>query len=117
MPKRKVDGAALSLEQRVTEARATIAANIRGRREKLGLSQETLAEAAELSAIYLAAIEQARTTANPTLRALVAIATALETDLNSLTSPAALARRPAGRPPKVRPPAKAPSAATKRGPR
>lgn len=84
--------------ERTTQARAAIAANIRRRREERGLSQEALAESAELSAIYLAALEQARPTANPTLKALVAIAAALGCELGDLTQAAELERRPAGRP-------------------
>ena len=86
------------VEHRTTQARAAIAANLRRLREARGLSQEALAEAADLSAIYLAAMEQARPTANPTLKALVAIAAALECELGDLTKAAALERRAAGRP-------------------
>ena len=85
-------------ERSTITARATLAANIRRRRDVRGLSQEELAEVADLSAVYLAALEQARVTANPTLRALVAIAVALKCELHDLTEPAVLERRSAGRP-------------------
>ena len=99
-PKASSAPAAVALEARVTRTRSTIAANIRARREAASLSQEGLAEAAELSPIYIAALEQARPSANPTLRALVAVAAALQCDLSDLTKPAALVRRNAGRPTK-----------------
>ena len=82
-------------------ARAAIAANIRRLREERGLSQQQLAEIADVSTIYLAALEQARPTANPTLRVLVAVASALGCQLGDLTAPAALERRSVGRPPRL----------------
>lgn len=98
MPKPRAPSAATLVERRTAATRTAIAANIRGRREALGLSQEALAEAAELSAIYVATLEQARETSNPTLKALVAIATALDCELRDLAEPAELEPRSAGRP-------------------
>ena len=84
-------------------ARGSLGANLRRLREKLGLSQEQLAERAGLSQIYVAGIEQARPTVNPTLRALVALGNALGSDVATLMgSTAPTVPRRAGRPRKAR---------------
>ncbi|MHB9125781.1 MAG: helix-turn-helix domain-containing protein [Armatimonadota bacterium] len=60
----------------------TLAGNIKQRRKEIGLSQEALAEIAEMSRDYLACIETSRD--NPSLSILTRIATALGTDVPAL---------------------------------
>lgn len=74
-----------------------IAANVRCRRLSLGLSQEALAEALDVSGRYVQRIEQA--TAEPSLRMLVQLATVLRLPTIALLRSAAPSVRAIGRPP------------------
>ena len=56
--------------------------NVRRRREAIGLSQEALAEKAELDRTYISGIE--RGTRNPTILSAVSVAAALKTSLAQL---------------------------------
>jgi transcriptional regulator with XRE-family HTH domain len=78
------------------EWRRSVAANVRALRERRGLTQEQLAEAASIGPRYLQEVERART--NPSLEMLVAIADALGVDPRRLLRPAELEIRPPGRP-------------------
>jgi len=75
-----------------------VAGNVRRLRLKQGLTQEQLAEKAEIEARYVQDIERAKT--NMTLAILVALAEALGVDPRALLKPAALLPARAGRPPK-----------------
>lgn len=66
------------------EARSKLGVNIRRRREELGLSQEQLANRAEMGAAHLGNIERGSSRNNPTLKTLHKIASALETTLEKL---------------------------------
>ena len=56
--------------------------NVRRRREAVGLSQEALAEKAELDRTYISGIE--RGTRNPTILSAARVAAALKTSLSEL---------------------------------
>jgi transcriptional regulator with XRE-family HTH domain len=56
--------------------------NVRRRREAIGLSQEALAEKAELDRTYISGIE--RGTRNPTILSAARVAAALKTSLAQL---------------------------------
>jgi transcriptional regulator with XRE-family HTH domain len=56
--------------------------NVRRRREAIGLSQEALAEKAELDRTYISGIE--RGTRNPTILSAARVASALKTSLAHL---------------------------------
>lgn len=74
-----------------------VAANVRRRRERLGLTQEELAAAAEIDLTYLQRIERA--SANPSVRVLAQLAQALDLAPGLLLRKREpLPRRKAGRP-------------------
>jgi transcriptional regulator with XRE-family HTH domain len=75
-----------------------IAANVLKLRVRLGLTQEELAEAAEVEPRYVQEIERGR--ANLSIAVLVALASALDVDERTLLNPASLPPPRAGRPPK-----------------
>ena len=82
-------------ESAMTRAQGSIAANIQRLRARSGLTQEAVAEACGLSAVYYKSLERGTAT-NPTVRALVSIAEVFG------VPPAALLEdrpRPAPRPP------------------
>ena len=62
--------------------RRVLGANIRARRKRAGLSQEKLAEKAELHPVYVSAVERGAKTIS--MDALVRIAKALKTDAHDL---------------------------------
>jgi len=62
----------------------TIAEKVKLQRRKLGISQETLAEIANIDRTYASQIERA--IANPSLTVLCSIANALEMNLSDLLS-------------------------------
>ena len=74
-----------------------IAANVRRLRAERGLTQERLAERAELSTVGVAFIEGART--NVTTATLCQLAHALEVDIAVLVSPHVVGERAVARPP------------------
>ena len=88
-----------STAQGVQGVRRFIAANVRRLRAKSRLSQEELAEAAELSLTFLQRIERAET--NLSVDALAQIAAALSVDPRALLRPATMRKIGRGRP-KVR---------------
>jgi transcriptional regulator with XRE-family HTH domain len=75
-----------------------IAANLRRYRRRRGLTQEGLAESADLDLRFVQRIEHGST--NLSVSALVAIATALEVSPSALFKAAKLAPTKPGRPPK-----------------
>lgn len=77
-----------------------VAANVRRLRTRGHMTQEQLAEAAEIDLTYLQRVE--RGTANPSLRVLVALATALGVAPGRLLHRARRAERAVGRPSKKR---------------
>jgi transcriptional regulator with XRE-family HTH domain len=79
------------------EALTYIAANVRRARARLGMTQERLAEAAELDLRFLQRVE--RGTANPSAVTLVALADALGVTPGALFKKAALPEVRRGRPP------------------
>jgi transcriptional regulator with XRE-family HTH domain len=82
--------------QVVQRTLTSIAANVRRIRERRDLTQERLAELAELEPRTIQHIETGK--ANPTVALIVIIASALGVSTSSLLRPAKLARRPIGRP-------------------
>jgi len=85
------------MDDRVVQQTLTsIAANIRRIRAQRGLTQERLAELADLEPRTIQHIETGK--ANPTIGIVVAIAVALEVRVSALLRPAKLAPRPVGRP-------------------
>ncbi len=81
---------------RLDELLESIAANVRAQRLEAGLTQEQLAEAAELDHRFLQRVERGQT--NLSMAVLVALAEALDTKITSLLRPAALAPARRGRP-------------------
>lgn len=77
-----------------------IAANVRRGRDRSGLTQEQLAEKAELEVRFVQRVE--RGTTNPSTAVLVALADALGVTPGSLFREAALPPAKAGRPPSKR---------------
>jgi transcriptional regulator with XRE-family HTH domain len=67
------------MQKKPTGIRVTLASNIRKRRKLLGLSQEALAEMAEISSTMVRDIEACRTWVSDTT--LTKLAAALETDI------------------------------------
>ena len=80
------------------DALERIATNVRGLREQRGLTQEALAEAAELSTVGVALVEGART--NVTTATLCQLAYALEVDVSRLLRLGAASRQAVGRSPR-----------------
>ncbi len=78
------------------EWRRSVAANVRALRERRGLTQEALAELAEVAPRYLQEVERART--NPSLDMLVVLADALDVEPRRLLRFAQLVPRRPGRP-------------------
>lgn len=78
------------------ELNAYVAANVRRLRERAGLSQEKLAERADLHFTYLQRVE--RGTANPSVRVLAQLAGALGVQPGRLLRKAAPVERKLGRP-------------------
>lgn len=74
----------------------SIAANIRRIRERRDLTQEQLAELAELEPRTIQHLETGK--ANPTIGLVVTVALALGVSAATLLRPAKLALRPVGRP-------------------
>lgn len=70
------------MEPRFDSARATLAENIKRRRQEIGLSQEGLALAAEVDRSYVSQIE--REIGNPSLLILCRLADVLKVDLTLL---------------------------------
>ncbi|WNG33319.1 helix-turn-helix transcriptional regulator [Archangium violaceum] len=74
----------------------SVAANVRATRLKRGMTQEQLAEAADITPAYLQRVEYGRV--NISVVTLVALAEALEVRLDTLVEPASLERGRPGRP-------------------
>lgn len=74
----------------------SVAANVRATRLKRGMTQEQLAEAADITPAYLQRVEYGRV--NISVVTLVALAEALEVRLDTLVEPARLERGRPGRP-------------------
>ena len=74
----------------------SVAANVRRLRERLGWTQEDLAEAASIDAKSAQLLESG--TGNPTAKVLISIAVALGVPTGRLFRAAAFAPRPRGRP-------------------
>jgi len=74
----------------VKELRKILAHNIKRQREKLGISQEKLAELAEISANMMADIEGCRTWVSD--KTLIKLANALKIDIFRLLLPAGLSK-------------------------
>lgn len=87
--------------QVVQRTLTSIAANVRRIRERRDLTQERLAELAEVEPRTIQHIETGK--ASPTVALVVVIANALGVSTSSLLRPAKLARRPVGRPRRRRP--------------
>jgi len=64
-------------------ARKKFGKAVQTHRQKLGLSQEDLAGASDLDRTYISGIE--RGIRNPTLEAMLSIATSLQTTISNLT--------------------------------
>lgn len=92
-----------------------IGANVAARRAHLGLTQQGLADAADLDLRFIQRVERART--NLSVTALVALAGALEVAPEWLFRPAALAPPQVGRPPARRRSSPAGPRSTRRSPR
>ncbi|SRR6266852_1231489 len=74
----------------------SLAANVRSTRQRRRMTQEQLAEKAELSTVHVQQVEYGTTVAS--VVTLVALADALNVKLDSLLRPAKLAKAPPGRP-------------------
>jgi transcriptional regulator with XRE-family HTH domain len=74
----------------------SVAANVRSLRTQHGLTQEALAEAADLDLTYVQRVERAAV--NLSLRVLVSLANALQTTPDLLLAPAVLEPARRGRP-------------------
>lgn len=74
----------------------SVAANVRATRLNRGMTQEQLAEAADITPAYLQRVEYGRV--NISVVTLVALAEALEVRLDTLVEPARLERGRPGRP-------------------
>jgi len=83
---------------RVVEVQRSIAANVRRWRARRGLTQEALAEKANLGAVHLRNVE--RGTENLTITTLVSVADALCVQAGALLKQAELAPLRPGRPKK-----------------
>lgn len=70
----------------MTDLLRLFSTNVRRRRNQIGLSQDALAERADLHRTYIGAIE--REEKNPTLRSIARIAAALEIEPWKLIAPA-----------------------------
>ena len=70
------------MTREITALKRRIGSRIRHRRDEAHISQEELAETAEMTATYLSQIENGKR--NPSLEALFRIATALAMDLTKL---------------------------------
>ncbi len=77
----------------------SVGANVRRERVRLGLTQEGLAERADVDLRFLQRVEQGRT--NLSVRTLCALAGALAVNPGSLLSAATVVPPRRGRPPKV----------------
>lgn len=84
---------------RVRAVLTYIAANVRRIRSERGLTQERLAEAADVHLTFLQEIERAQ--ANPSIAVLVAVADALEVELSELLQQAEMPEIRRGRPRKA----------------
>lgn len=76
--------------------RVAVAANVRSERARLGLTQEDLAEQADLALRYVQEVEAGR--ANVTLSVLAAFATAFGVPAPNLLRPAMITAAKRGRP-------------------
>jgi transcriptional regulator with XRE-family HTH domain len=85
-------------EQRAAHVLASIAANVRRWRERRGLSQAALAEAADMEVRAVQRVEAGRI--NFGVVALVSLADALNVSVSLLLRPALLERPRRGRPPR-----------------
>jgi transcriptional regulator with XRE-family HTH domain len=83
-------------KERLAKALESIAANVRRCRLRQGLTQETVAEYAEIDLTYLQRIERGR--ANITVSVLLGIADALDVEPDRLFRPARLEPARRGRP-------------------
>lgn len=83
-------------DRRVGLALKSIAANVRRLRLERGLTQDALAERADLEPRYVQRLETGAT--NPSAKILVRLAIALEADAGAFFVPAKLAVRAVGRP-------------------
>lgn len=88
------------MAQPVAERLAFLAANIRRHRERAGMTQAELADAASMELRYVQTLESGR--ANPTATTIIRVADALDISPGALFRPARLTPRSPGRPPKRR---------------
>jgi len=82
---------------RLEDVLTHIGANVRARRQKLGLTQARLAEASDLDLRFVQRVERGQT--NLSVAVLVALAAALESAPASFFKPAVLPAAKVGRPP------------------
>jgi transcriptional regulator with XRE-family HTH domain len=73
------------MDETIKDIRKVLSLNIKKHREKLGLSQEKLAEIAEISTMMIKDIEGCRTWVSD--KTLVSLASALKTDIYRLLMP------------------------------
>lgn len=92
-----------------------IGANVAARRARLGLTQQALADRAELDLRFIQRVERAQT--NLSVMALAALAAALDVPPETLLRPADLPPPRVGRPPAARPGRTAARRSTRRSPR
>jgi transcriptional regulator with XRE-family HTH domain len=85
------------VQSKATPVLRSIAANVRRVRRQRGLTQETLAERADLGPAFVQKVERGVT--NLSVETLVALATALDVKPQDLFEPAELEHRGTGRPP------------------
>jgi DNA-binding XRE family transcriptional regulator len=72
----------LSMDSRLNRLKLSLARSVKLRRKALGLSQEELADLAEIDRTYASQIE--RGVANPSLEVLFRLASSLNTDVSGL---------------------------------
>jgi transcriptional regulator with XRE-family HTH domain len=101
--------------QRVSDVLERIGANVAARRAGLGLTQQCLADRADLDLRFIQRVERAQT--NLSVTALVALAEALDVAPEALLRPAALPPARPGRPPAARRSRRAAPRSTRRSPR
>jgi transcriptional regulator with XRE-family HTH domain len=85
---------------RLNEVLSHIGANVRARRQKLGLTQERLAELADLDLRFVQRVERGQT--NLSVAVIVALADVLELTPAGFFKPATMPAPRVGRPPKKR---------------
>jgi transcriptional regulator with XRE-family HTH domain len=72
------------MDSRLSRLKSSLAQSVKLRRKELGLSQEELADLAEIDRTYASQIE--RGVANPSLEVLFRLACSLNSDISSLVT-------------------------------